>query len=61
MHVFKTYFLFVVVPLFYIGVMYCTYLQVTLIELSLLQSSVLVQVFQTRNIYSHFVDGVDIL
>ena len=42
--------------------MHCTFFQLTLSELSPLQSSVLlVQVFQTRNIYSHFVDGVDIL
>ena len=42
--------------------MHCTYLQLTLIEVSPLQSSVLlIQVFQTRNIYSHFVRGVDIL
>ena len=41
--------------------MYCTYLQLTSIELSPLQLSVLlVYVFQTRNIYSHFIDGEDI-
>ena len=42
--------------------MHCTYLQLTLIDWSPLQSSVLlVQVFQTRYIYAYFVDGVHIL
>ena len=44
------YFLFVVVPLFYIGVIHCTYVQLTLIELSPRQSFILlVQFFQTHN------------
>ena len=42
--------------------MHCTYLQLTLIKWNPLQSSVLlVQVFQTHNIHSHFVDIVEIL
>ena len=42
--------------------MHCTYLQLTLIEVSPHQSSfLLVQVFQTRNIYLDLVDGVVIL
>ena len=53
---------FVVIPLFYIGVMHCTYLQLISTEWGPLQSSAyLVQVLQTCNIYTHFVDDVDIL